>query len=279
MADIIFMKLGGSLITDKTGVEVVREGILARLAGEIKQAREDRPGLKLVLGHGSGSFGHVAGAKYGTRQGVQTAEEWRGFAEVSSAASRLNRKVVSALMKAGVPAVSLQPSASAVCRDGQIEMLAIQPVVKALQAGLVPVVFGDVAFDSVIGGTIISTEEIMMFLAQELRPQWLLLAGETPGVIDQEGRVVSQITEDSLDEISEALGGSRGTDVTGGMASKVRAMLDLVALQPQMKIRIFSGLEAGHVQNVLVTPNVLFGTVIKSNGGLGHSVTGQEGLG
>ncbi len=268
MADVIFLKLGGSLITDKTDVEVVREMILTRLAREIKQAREHHPTLNLVLGHGSGSFGHVAGAKYGTRQGVHTAEQWRGFAEVSSAASRLNRKVVAALLKAGVPAVSLQPSASAVCAGGQIEMLATKPVVMALHAGLVPVVFGDVAFDTVLGGTIISTEEVMMFLARQLRPVWLLLAGETQGVFDQEGNVVPQITKKSLEGISAALGGSHGTDVTGGMASKVRSMLDLVALQPQMKIRIFSGLEAGQVTKTLISPDVSTGTVIKSNGGI-----------
>lgn len=266
MADVIFMKLGGSLITDKTGVEVVRNNVLARLAIEIKQALQMKPGTKLVLGHGSGSFGHVAGAKFGTRQGVHTAEQWQGFAEVSRSASRLNEVVVAALMNAGVPALSLQPSASAICNNGQIRSLAVQPVRMALAAGLVPVIFGDVAFDTIRGGTIISTEEVMMFLASELHPVWLFLAGETPGVLDQYGNVVSLITESTLDEISSALGGSRGTDVTGGMAGKVRAMLDLVARQPQMKIRIFSGLEAGRVRDTLVTSDVTFGSVIKSTG-------------
>ena len=279
MADVIFLKLGGSLITDKTGVEAVREANLARLANEIREAREKNPAIKLLLGHGSGSFGHVAGAKHDTRQGVQTTEQWRGFAEVSSAASRLNKVVIAALMKAGVPAVSLQPSASAVCADGLIETLATQPVTMALQAGLVPVIFGDVAFDTVRGGTIISTEEVMMFLANELRPTWLLLAGETPGVLDQNGEVVPQITEESLSEILEALGGSRGTDVTGGMLSKVQAMLDLVANHPQIKIRIFTGLEAGQVKKTLLSPSESSGTVIKSIGNNGSGFAGRERLG
>jgi isopentenyl phosphate kinase len=261
---IIFLKLGGSLITDKMGVEQIRGPILARLAQEIRRAREANPQLKLLLGHGSGSFGHVHGAQHGTRQGVQTADQWHGFTQVSAAASRLNELVIAALLHAGVPALSLQPSASALCEDGQIAELAAQPVQMALDAGLLPVVFGDVAFDIVRGGTIISTEEVMMSLAETLRPSWLLLAGETPGVLDLNGQVVPLITAANLAEIAPALGGSRGTDVTGGMASKVRGMLDLVASKPQMQIRIFSGLEPGQVQQTLLTPQSASGTVIHS---------------
>ncbi len=264
MNPIIFLKLGGSLITDKTGVEQERASILARLAQEIRRTREVDPQLKLLLGHGSGSFGHVHGAQHGTRQGVNTVTQWHGFAQVSAAASRLNELVMAALLEAGVPALSLQPSASALCEDGRITELAVRPVQMGLQTGLLPVVFGDVAFDTVRGGTIISTEEVMMFLAETLRPSWLLLAGETAGVLDLDGQVVPLITEANLAEIAPALGGSRGTDVTGGMAGKVRSMLDLVTAQPQMQIRIFSGLEAGQVQQTLLTPETASGTVIRS---------------
>jgi len=260
----IFLKLGGSLITDKTGVEQVRPAILARLAQEIRRAREANPQMRLLLGHGSGSFGHVHGAQHGTRQGVKTAEQWVGFTQVSGAASRLNELVMAALLEAGIPALSLQPSASALCEDGQIVELAARPVNMALDAGLLPVVFGDVAFDTVRGGTIISTEEVMMALAGTLRPSWLLLAGETPGVLNLDGQVVPLITESNLADIAPALGGSRGTDVTGGMASKVSSMLDLVAAQPQMQIRIFSGLEADQLQQTLLTPASASGTIIRS---------------
>ena len=264
MNPTIFLKLGGSLITEKTGVEEVRGPTLARLAQEIRRACEANPGLKLVLGHGSGSFGHVHAAQHGTRQGVRTADQWHGFAQVSAAASRLNELVMAALLKAGVPALSLQPSASALCEDGQIKELAVRPVNMTLQAGLLPVVFGDVAFDTVRGGTIISTEEVMMFLAETLRPSWLLLAGETPGVLDLAGQVVPLISAANLEQITPALGGSRGTDVTGGMAGKVRSMLDLVSAQPQMQIRIFSGLEPGTVQQTLLTPERASGTVLRN---------------
>lgn len=256
----LFLKLGGSLLTDKTQAEALRGDVLARLAAEIAAARAARPGLRLVLGHGSGSFGHVAAARHGTRGGVAGAAAWHGFAAVSDAAARLNRHVVAALLAAGVGAVGLPPSASAVVEDGTIRQMAVAPVVGALDAGLLPVVFGDVAFDSVRGGTIVSTEEVLAFLAHALRPAWLLLAGETDGVLDAGGQVVARITRATLPDVLPALGGSRGTDVTGGMASKVMAMLDLAAARPGLGVRVFSGLQPGLLTELLLDPSLPIGT-------------------
>ncbi|MEA3340385.1 MAG: uridylate kinase, partial [Chloroflexota bacterium] len=86
---VIFIKLGGSLITDKTRAYTVRREVVARLAEEVHRALDAAPGLRLVIGHGSGSFGHWAAKPYGTRQGVSTPEQWRGYAEVAAAAARL----------------------------------------------------------------------------------------------------------------------------------------------------------------------------------------------
>ncbi len=252
------------MLTDKQGVEAARPEVLAQVGAEVAAARAAVSGLRLVLGHGSGSFGHVAASRYGTRQGVHSAGEWQGFAEVSAAAARLNRLVQEALLAAGVPALSLPPSASAVCTAGQIESLAIRPVELALAAGLVPLVYGDVAFDTAQGGTIVSTEEVLSYLAGAMQPRWLLLAGQTEGVYDQDGQVIPLITPQNFPAVKQALGGSEGTDVTGGMASKVQAMLDLAGRHPDLSIRIFSGLVPGQLQAALVRPGaVTFGTLIR----------------
>lgn len=262
-ADLIFLKLGGSLITDKTRAETLRAEVLNRLVCEIREALSSKPELQLVLGHGSGSFGHVAANKYGTRQGVRGVVEWMGFAEVSSAAARLNARVRESLIQKNVPAVSLQPSASAECRKGQIVNMATKPVKSAIAAGLVPIVFGDVAFDSFLGGTIISTEEILSFLAGELLPAWLLLAGETEGVLNDDGRLIPLITRGNISQVKDQLGGSRGTDVTGGMAGKVYQMLELVEKVPNLSVLVFSGLKAGNIRERLLGNTEIAGTVIR----------------
>ncbi len=262
---MIFLKLGGSLITDKTGVEALRPDILARVVAEIQQARQIKPGLKLLVGHGAGSFGHVVAAKHGTRQGVASPAQWHGFAEVRAVTARLNRLVVEAFLAAGVPAIGSQPSASVVCENGRIMFMAIESLQSALQAGLIPVICGDVAFDTRLGGTIISTEEIMTYLVEGFRPSWLLLAGETAGVYDLQKKIVPTITAQSFPKIVSALGGSHGTDVTGGMATKVSDMLTLVENHPDLSIRIFSGLSPDQILNTLLFPKEAVGTVIVSD--------------
>lgn len=264
LRDTIFLKLGGSLLTDKTSAESLRADVLDRLAQEIAAARQARPVLRLILGHGSGSFGHVAAAKYRTREGVESAAQWAGFAEVADAAARLNRHVLDTLLRHEIPAVGLAPSASAICRDGHINSMAIEPIRAALDTGLLPVVFGDVAFDSIRGGTIVSTEEVLMYLAPALRPRWLLLAGETDGVLDAVGRTVEAIDQVNYQAVSAAITGSRGTDVTGGMASKVAAMLALTSRLPWLSVRIFSGLDPGNLKRLLVDASRPVGTLISS---------------
>jgi isopentenyl phosphate kinase len=263
MLSTLFLKLGGSLITEKTGLEALRLPVLNRLAGEIAQAWQNGRQIRLLLGHGSGSFGHVPAARYGTRQGVKSAAQWLGFAEVSASALRLNRFVTEALLAHDLPAISLQPAASAVCEDGHVTGLAVDPIIAALEAGLLPVIHGDVAFVSVRGGTIISTEEIMTYLVAGLRPTWLLLAGETGGVLDADKQLVPVISQANYRQLQSAIGRSRGTDVTGGMGSKVRTMLDLVGAYPQLSIRIFSGMIPGQLRQVLSSPQTPVGTLIQ----------------
>ncbi|MCA9939882.1 MAG: hypothetical protein KC418_14670, partial [Anaerolineales bacterium] len=170
--------------------------------------------------------------------------------------------VILALVDAGIPAIPFPPSASTHCRDGRILSLAAAPVRRALDAGLLPVVYGDVAFDDVRGGTIVSTEEVMGYLATYLEPRRFLLAGEVPGVLDAQGNVVPVITPANVDDLRAALGGSRGTDVTGGMASKVQEMLDLTQRISGLSVRIFSGLEPGLLQGVLLD-HIMAGTIIR----------------
>lgn len=262
---ICYLKLGGSLITDKSSPQTPRPDVLARLAAEIAEARRAQPELRLLLGHGSGSFGHVEATKYGTRVGARTPAEWRGYAEVSATAARLNRIVTDALLAADVPAISFQPSASARCHAGVLEHLALPPIAGALDGGLVPLVYGDVAHDDVRGATIISTEDIFRFLARHLRPARILIAGIESGVYSDwpEGRtVIPAITPDNAAQHFPAIGRSNALDVTGGMAAKVSEMLALADEFPGLRILIFSGEAPGQTRDALIYKQTSFGTII-----------------
>ncbi|MDH5607302.1 MAG: isopentenyl phosphate kinase [Anaerolineae bacterium] len=264
---LLFLKLGGSLITEKTQTSAARPETIARIAGEIKAALQARPGLRLVLGHGSGSFGHVPAKKHGTRQGVSSQEEWTGFYEVWHQASALNRIVIEEFHRAGIRAISLPPSAAVTAADGKVLRWDLAPLQSALARGLLPVVFGDVVFDTLRGGTILSTEDLFFHLAGQLHPARILLAGIEPGVwadYPQRTQLAKLVTPSSFADLSGALSGSAATDVTGGMAAKVKEMLALVGQSDGLDALIFSGEEPGSIRQALLGEDL--GTRILGHG-------------
>jgi isopentenyl phosphate kinase len=270
MSELVFVKLGGSVITDKARPETARPDVIERLAAEVAHALAARPDLQLVLGHGSGSFGHVSARQYRTVEGVRTPADWRGFAAVAAVAARLNRIVADAFLAAGVPVWSLQPSASARCRAGDLISLEAAPVGEALTQGLVPLVYGDVALDEVQGGTIISTEQIFVYLARRFHPAHLVLVGAVDGVFrgdplrDPTAPLIPKISAQNWQEVRAALGGSHATDVTGGMLSKVKQMLGLVRELPELVVHLISGERVGALEALLLHPmGSLAGTLIR----------------
>lgn len=253
-ANLIFLKLGGSLITDKSNPRTARFDVIARLAEEIRIIKAEVGELRLVLGHGSGSFGHVPAKKYGTRQGVDSAEGWRGFAEVWHEAALLNRIVMDALHAAGLPGIAFPASGGATANNGQVAAWNLAPLKASLENGLLPVVFGDVVSDEIRGGTILSTEDIFAYLAKQLHPQRILLAGIEEGVwadFPVCTDLIPKITAENWEKTAASISGSAATDVTGGMFSKVQGMLALVKEIPGLEVQIFSGNQPGNLAAAL----------------------------
>jgi len=249
---LTLVKLGGSLITDKRVEKSFRRDVVKRLADEFVVAYMENPGLKLIIGHGSGSFGHFAASRANTIKGVHTLDEWKAFAQVSNVAAELNGLVVDVLQSAGLPVWGIQPSASLLARDGEVESMSITPLLTALERGLIPVVYGDASLDSVKGGTIISTEKLFFYLSSVMSVDRIFLLGEVAGVYDGSGETIHVITQSNYAFLVASFGGSAGIDVTGGMETKVEDMLNLVSQCSDMTIRIFSGLQEQLLSNALL---------------------------
>ena len=251
MPELTLIKLGGSLITDKLTEQTFHAERTAGIARALAEVRAPDPALDLIVGHGSGSFGHMAARRHGTMRGVAGEVAWAGFAEVARAAATLNHLVCESLIEAGLPVLRVQPSAGTVCADGILAHWDLSAVSAALRAGLIPLVYGDVAFDVVRGGTITSTETLFFYLAGQLPVRRILLLGEVEGVLGLDGQVIPLITPATLPAVEAALGGSAGTDVTGGMETKVRDMVALAARVPGLEVRILDGRDPSVLVRVL----------------------------
>lgn len=257
MTGLIFLKLGGSLITVKSEAYRVRPEVVERISREIHEARR-KNGMPLLLGHGGGSFAHVSAARYQTHKGDIAENSREGFARVQNDVARLNRIVVGALLDAGENAVSVQPSAAAFAENGCILEWFTRPIESMLAKGIVPVVHGDVCIDRERGFCIVSTEDVFQFLSAGLKPERILMAGKTDGVLDREGQVIKLVTGENFPDVRKSLLPSDGiADVTGGMIHKVETSLKMA-----VEIEIINGLKPGIVARSLAGEKGL-GTIIR----------------
>jgi isopentenyl phosphate kinase len=229
--DVVLLKLGGSLITDKREREAVRPDVLARLAAELRDALARHGAPSVVVAHGSGSFGHLAAsgtplAQRDRRDVADPVALARAAAKTQDAAARLHRVVVEAMLGAGLPAFSLAPSSFLWRTAGELRGGSFEPLLGALDLGLLPVGYGDVVVDREAGASICSTEALLSCWVDQLaaagrRVQRVLWLGETEGVHDPDGVPMPQITEQELETARRAAGGSSGVDVTGGMRLRI----------------------------------------------------------
>ncbi len=244
----ILIKLGGSLVTDKNQARTFRKDATARIVRQIKQLFATQNNSQLIIGHGSGSFGHFEAQRHRTIAGVSSGEDWLGFTKVGEAALALSQLVLREFVEAGLPVVRFQPSTLITAANGQIAAMEISLIIRALKEGLIPLVHGDIAFDTCLGGTIASTESIFVHLAKSLPTSKIILLGEVDGVLASDGHLIKDVTPRSLHRIRSSLSGSSGVDVTGGMLQKVEEMVSLVVRYPQLQVVIANG----HRANVLV---------------------------
>lgn len=231
---LVLVKLGGSLITEKSREETVRPEVLSRLAGEIARAAAAIPD-RVIVGHGSGSFGHVAAKRSGIAGGIRSADQLPGVSLTQDRAAALHRLVIAALLEAGALPYSIVPSSAVTAETGRPVTLADEPLLLALEWGLLPVIYGDAVMDRDWGVSIASTEKLFDLLVRSLlahgfavrRVLWL---GETDGLWDAERRTIPRVSAGSFAEAVKAIGAPSGTDVTGGMLHRLESALALARL-------------------------------------------------
>ncbi len=256
--ELVLIKLGGSVITDKTKPYTPQNDIIKQLAEEIHQFHQENSDTKIILGHGGGSFPHTSAKKYETHKGFINDESVCGLAKVQNDAAKLNRIIVQALLDAGENAMSMQPSSFCVTENCRIVESYTKPIEKMLEKNMIPVPYGDIGIDLEQGCCIISTEEILNHLAEKFGGKKIIEVGNTP-VLDENKQVIKEITKDNFEYIQNDLGESGGAaDVTGGMLHKVE--LALQAAEKDIQTHIIDGTKQGNLLRTLNKENI--GTLI-----------------
>lgn len=233
------LKIGGSILTDKTRGEAARQDEISRVAGEIAAHPED-----LVLVHGAGSFGHIPAKKYGLPWSFSP----EGMRVTHDSVARLNDLVVKALSRAGVDSLPLHPLSCLLLSNGRIDSFALGPLKAMLEEGLMPVLHGDVAMDAKRKAGIVSGDQLVSYLAGVLQAEVVAVGCDVDGVL-LSGKPLAEITRVDLPALESVVGGSGGVDVTGGMKGKLQELLDLADMG--IDSVIFNAAREGNIERAL----------------------------
>ena len=256
MKNLIFVKLGGGLITDKTTPYTHKIDVIDRLSQEITQARKEKF-FNLLLGHGGGSFPHTSAKQYKTSEGFLDKYSKYGFCRVHNDATQINKLVINSLLIAGEKVFPISPSSCFLSDNSEISDSYLKTAKKLLlDYDIIPVFFGDAVVDLKKGCCILSTEKILVYLAKKLKPKEIIIADKVDGVFTDDpiknvnARFIPEINRKNWNQIKKYLKGSDGIDVTGGMIQKVQKSIQLA--QSGFKVQIINGLKPGYLKRALL---------------------------
>ena len=222
---MILIKLGGSVITDKTGYKRFRKDVVSRLCREIKDSGKD-----VMIVHGAGSFGHVLAKEFELQKGYMRSNQIYALSKVSRDVRELNNLVLSELIDAGIPAVSIPTGSCFIMEDNELIMNDVEIIRRYAGLGVVPVMFGDVVIDRKKKFGICSGDEVMRCLANIFSPEAVIFVSDIDGLYDRDPKVskdaklIADVNAGVLDSIPAE---TTVADVTGGVHAKIGTMLGM----------------------------------------------------
>lgn len=244
---MILIKLGGSVITDKSQYKKFNKEQTARLCREIAES-----GRATIIVHGAGSYGHVLAKKYAIQNGLVDFGQVAPAAMVHHDAMELGLLVTSELMAVGIPAASLSPGSCFVMDEGRIVVSDEEVIRRMSHVGIMPVTHGDVVMDRQKGFAIVSGDEMMEVMARIYNPERVVFVSDIDGLYDSnpkentDARLIPEVTQEVLDGVSSE---EDVADVTGGVRNKMEAMLRMCS--PDRDCVLVNGTVPGRLLSLL----------------------------
>ncbi|MFX1409989.1 MAG: type 2 isopentenyl-diphosphate Delta-isomerase [Promethearchaeota archaeon] len=252
--EIILLKLGGSLLTDKNEPFSIREDVLRDVIQEIIEANK-----KIILIHGGGSFGHPLAEKYNISAGVDTSisNQILGLTETHQSMNKFNSRIINLLLEKNYPALSIQASSIFIKNSHIISTSSIDIIETALDLNILPILYGDIILDKQGSFSIISGDKIIFELCENLKKynvSKVIFTMETDGLYikgktyNEKEKLVTECYSNELEDLELAALGQK-IDVTGGIKGKVDSIKEICKYN--IPVQIINGLEKGNIIKAL----------------------------
>jgi isopentenyl phosphate kinase len=229
MTPMYIIKLGGSVITDKSKPYFFKQKVADRLAREIKKADQE-----IILVHGAGSFGHILAKEYQLNQGFKNKKQLTGFSLTQEKVQQLNTMMLTILHNHNIPAVAIPPHAFLELTDHVPKKIDFSLFNNYIDQGFIPVTFGDVVLDKKIGFSICSGDLLMLLLAKEFKAEKIIFVVDEDGLYtanpkkDKHATLIQEATLKDLNRLTTSMDGH--ADVTKGMAGKLETISEITKL-------------------------------------------------
>lgn len=259
MKKTYILKIGGSVVTHKDGQGLkIRKNVIREIAVELVKVLKKKP-LNLIIIHGAGSFGHRIAKKYNLQEGVgRDWAKWAGVVQTKLLCQELNLEFSKICAGQDLPVFLVQPAAVIINKNKKIKTFNLQGLKAALKNKLIPVLYGDVIFDEVLGASICSGDSMAAYLANEMNIEKIFFATDVAGIytadpyINKKASLVEKVFLKDLFNHDIQLKQSHSTDVTGGIKGKLGEFLKFNTNVNLKEINIFNGLDAKNYSRCLL---------------------------
>ena len=244
---MILIKLGGSVITDKSQYKKFNRDITARLCKEIAES-----GKSVMVVHGAGSFGHIISKKYRLNEGLLDFGQVAAVSRVQHDVRELGLLVTEEFLQLGIQAVSIAPGSHFVMENGKLIVTDTESLKRLATIGIMPVMFGDVVTDRLKMFGICSGDQLMEVMADLFKPDKIVFVSDIDGLYDRDPKtnpdatLIEEVTAEDLKNID---GTGTVADVTGGVRGKMESMLRMTT--SERECILVNGTVPGRLLSVL----------------------------
>jgi isopentenyl phosphate kinase len=255
---MIILKLGGSVITEKSKQCTFRKNVMDNLAEKIKKANK-----QTIIIHGAGSFGHIQAKKFRLIEGFNTKEQLLGFSFTHEMVQRLNTMVLKSLQARNIPAVSISPHTVVRLENHEISDIDYKIFEEYLENKFTPVTYGDVVLDKKHIFSICSGDLLTMALSNHFKPEKVIFVIDEDGLynsnpkLNKNAQLIESTTITNLENLTTSK--DKHDDVTGGMRGKIKTIkkiselgIDTILLNGNKPERLYKVLIGEGVKSTIV---------------------------
>lgn len=254
MNHVKLLKIGGSVLTYKEADSELNLTALANTVTGIKRWLAENPTQGLIFITGGGSFGHPLAHHYRLNES-HADKSALGFVRITTNMKRMGQAIAATFQQHDVALFPLSPSGIFSTDQGRIAASTLDPILGALERGLVPFLWGDAVLDRSHTYRILSGDQIMTYLCERLHIGDLLFGSDVNGIYTADprrnpaARLIASVDDENYQTVRASLSNSSRLDVTRGMQGKIEEVY--ATNRRPLRCTIYNALEPGNTYRAL----------------------------